>query len=62
MTIKEFNEQICRDCNYEPIRTNKDEAPCCSRCAYEVRCEKDTSWRGRCPDYAEYACDEYYDD
>lgn len=62
MTIKEFNEQLHFAPYYEPIRTNKDAAPCCSRCAYEVRCEKDTSWRGRCPDYAEYACDEYYND
>lgn len=60
MANKELNEQLHFAPYYEPIRTNKDAAPCCSRCAYEVRCEKDTSWRGRCPDYAEYACDEYY--
>ena len=60
MIIKEFNEQFWLACNYEPISTNKDAASCCRGCAYEIRCERDTSWRGRCPDYAECAYDECY--
>ena len=36
------------------IDINTWSAPCCHKCAYEVRCEKDTSWRGRCEDYAEW--------
>ena len=55
MRIEEFNEQHHFAYDSEPIRTNKDAASCCHGCAYEVRCERDSSWRGRCPDYAEYA-------
>ena len=56
---KEYIERF-KEFNYELIKTNKDTAPCCSGCAYETRCEKDTSWRGRCSDYAEYTCDEWH--
>ena len=42
---KEYIERF-KEFNYELIKTNKDTAPCCSRCAYKIRCEKDTSWRG----------------
>lgn len=41
----------------ELVRTNSVAASCCNGCVYEVRCERDTSWRGRCPDYAEYMTD-----
>lgn len=57
MRVEEFNEQLCFAYNPELIRTNKDAVSCCLGCAYEVRCERDTSWRGRCPDYAEYVTD-----
>ena len=40
--------------DFEPTETKREAASCCRGCAYEVRCERDTSWRGRCPDYAEY--------
>jgi hypothetical protein len=55
MRIEEFNEQLHFAYDSEPTRTNKEAASCCRGCAYEVRCERDTSWRGHCPDYAEYA-------
>lgn len=54
MHTEEFNEQLHFVYGSEPTRINKEAASCCRGCAYEVRCEIDTSWRGRCPDYAEY--------
>ena len=54
MRTEEFNEQLHFAYGSEPIGTNKEAVSCCHGCAYEVRCERDTSWRGRCPDYAEY--------
>lgn len=58
MRIEEFNEQLRFAYNYEMIRTNKVAVSCCHGCVYEARCERDTSWRGRCPDYAEYVIDD----
>lgn len=55
MCTKEVNEQLRFTYDSEQIGANKEPASCCRGCAYEVRCERDTSWRGRCPDYTEYA-------
>ena len=57
MRTEEFNGQLHFAYDSEPTGINKEAASCCRGCAYEVRCERDTSWRGRCPDYAEYATD-----
>lgn len=57
MCAEEFNEQLHFIYDPELTGTNKEAASCCRGCAYEVRCERDTSWRGRCSDYAEYVTD-----
>lgn len=57
MRTEELYGQLHFAYDSEPTGTNKETAPCCRGCAYEVRCERDTSWRGRCPDYAEYETD-----
>ena len=57
MRTEEFNGQFHFTGDSESTGTNKAVAPCCRGCAYEDRCERDTSWRGRCPDYAEYETD-----